>query len=56
MGSQRTSTFLLVLWLKPVILTTHRRQVSGGSWFEVSLGKQFVRPYLEKPLPKTGLI
>jgi hypothetical protein len=27
-----------------------RRQRSGGSQFEVSLGKQFVRPYLKKNL------
>jgi hypothetical protein len=33
-----------------------RRQRSGGSRFEASLGKQFVRPYLEKKLiTKQGL-
>jgi hypothetical protein len=33
-------------WLTPVIQLL-RRQRSGGSQFDVSLGKQFMRPYLE---------
>jgi hypothetical protein len=32
-----------------------RRQRSGGSWFEASQGKWFVRPY-EKNLYKKGLL
>jgi hypothetical protein len=32
----------------PVILATQEAELSGGSRFEASLGKQFARPYLEK--------
>jgi hypothetical protein len=31
-------------------------QRSGGSRFEISLGKQFERPYLEKTHHKKGLV
>jgi hypothetical protein len=34
-------------WLMPVILATHVQR-SGGSRFDVSQGKQLMRPYLEK--------
>jgi hypothetical protein len=33
-----------------------RRQRSGGSKFEASLGKLFSRPYLEKTHQKKGLV
>jgi hypothetical protein len=33
-----------------------RRQRSGGSRLEVSLGKQFMRPYLVKIPHKKGLV
>jgi hypothetical protein len=33
-----------------------RRQRSGGSRLEASLGKQFVRPYLENTQPKKGSV
>jgi hypothetical protein len=34
----------------PIILITQEAEIRriGGSWFEASLGKQFMRPYLEK--------
>jgi hypothetical protein len=41
-------------WLMPVILL--RRQRSGGSLFKAIPGKQFVRPYLEKPFTKIGAV
>jgi hypothetical protein len=31
-------------------------QRSGGSWFEVGPGKQFVKPYLEKTFHKKRLV
>jgi hypothetical protein len=33
-----------------------RRQRSGGSRFKASPGRQFSRPYLEKPFTKKGLV
>jgi hypothetical protein len=32
------------------------RERSGGLWFEASLGKEFVRPYLKKAHHKNGLV
>jgi hypothetical protein len=39
-----------------IILAIQKAEISGGSWFEASLGKYFVRPYLEKPFIKIGLV
>jgi hypothetical protein len=39
----------------PVILATEEAEI-GGSWFKVSLEKYLVRPYLEKPFTKIGLV
>jgi hypothetical protein len=40
-----------VLVAQPIILAT-QSQRSGGSQFKASLGKQFLRPYREKPYHK----
>jgi hypothetical protein len=34
-------------WLVPVILATQEQRL-GGSWFEASPGKKFLRPYLNQ--------
>jgi hypothetical protein len=39
-------------WLMSITLIL-RRWRSGGSWFKASLGKLFLRPYLEKPITHT---
>jgi hypothetical protein len=39
-----------------IILATWAADRSGGSWFETSLGKQFMRPYLENTQYKKGLV
>jgi hypothetical protein len=39
----------------PIILATQEAE-KGRPWFEASLGKYFLRPYLEKHITKKGLV
>jgi hypothetical protein len=38
------------------VIHLFRGQRSGGSRFEATLGKYFLRPYLKKPHHKKGLV
>jgi hypothetical protein len=38
-------------WLTPIILATPEAEI-GSSQFKVSLGKEFLRPYLKNPSQK----
>jgi hypothetical protein len=42
-------------WLTTVILAAQEAR-SGGWHLEASWGRKFVRPYIEKPFTKTGLV
>jgi hypothetical protein len=51
----KTAKIVEYQWLMSIILAL-RRQRSGGSRFEASPGKYFVRPYLEQTHHKKRLV